>query len=77
MADAEAVPCEGRVAVVVDGLGDVAVFVVVEGVVPVGAVEGDAVGEDLEGFAGAVVWLAVGCGDGVVAGDGVVLLGGS
>lgn len=72
-AHAEAVPGEGRVAVLVDGLGDVAVVVVVEGKVPVAAVEAHAVGQDLEGLAGAVVRLAVGGCDAVFAADGVVL----
>lgn len=58
--DAETVPGEGGVALLVDGAGDVAVVVVVEGEIPVAAVEAGAVGEDLEGFAWSVVWLAVG-----------------
>lgn len=71
--DAETVPGEGRVALFVNGLGDVAVVEVVEGEIPVAAIETDAVGQDLEGLAGSVVWLAVGGGDGVLAADGFVL----
>lgn len=59
LGDAETVPGEGRVAVVVDGRGDVAVVVLVGGEVPVGPVEADAVGEDLEDLSGAAVWPAV------------------
>lgn len=53
----------------VDGAGDVAVVVVVEGEIPVAAVEAGAVGEDLESFAWTVVWLAVCSTDRVVAAD--------
>lgn len=58
LSDAQAVPGQGRVALL-DGLVDVAVVVVVEGVVPVAAVKADTVGEDLDGVARAVVRLTV------------------
>lgn len=45
---------------------------VVEGNVPVGTVEPDTVGQDLEDVCRTVVRLAVGCGKVVTAGDGVV-----
>lgn len=47
LGDAEAVPGEGGVAVVVDGRADVAVVVVVDGEVPVTPIKADAVGQDL------------------------------
>lgn len=67
--DAEAVPGEGGVARV-EGAGDVRVVVAGKGVVPVGAVEADAVGEDLEGGGGAGLGVADCGGEGVVFGDG-------
>lgn len=57
----------------VDGLSDVAVVEVVKGEIPVTTIETDAVGQDLEGFAGFVVWLAVSGSNGVFAADGFIL----
>lgn len=54
-------------------MGNVAVVEVVEGEIPVASIETDTVGQDLEGLAGSVIWLAVGGGDGVLAADGFVL----
>ena len=60
LADAETVPCEGRVAVVVDSAGDVAVLEVLCREVPVGTVEADAVCHDLKDITRTRVWLTVG-----------------
>lgn len=71
--NAETVPCEGREAILVGSLGHVAVIVVIVGEVPVAAVEANAVGQDVEGISRAVVWLAVGGADAVVAVDSFIL----
>lgn len=72
--DAEAVPGERRVAGV-EGVRDVRVVVAREGVVPVGAVEADAMGEDLERGGRTGLGVADCGGEGVVFLDvGVVLV---
>ena len=72
-ADAEAIPGERRVAILIYSLLDVAVVVVVEGQIPIAAVETNAVGQDLHHFGGSAVWLAVGGRDIVFAGHCLVL----
>ena len=75
--DSEAVPREGREAVLVGGHGAVGVVARVERHVPVAPVEADTVSEYLQGLrllAPALARCAVGCRELVVAADGLVLL---
>jgi hypothetical protein len=72
-ARAQQVPGEGRVAVLVDGRGYVAVVGAVEGEVPVAPVQREAVREQLQRLPGPAVGCAEGCGDLVRARDGGVL----
>lgn len=60
----------------VDGFGNVAIVVVVIGVIPVAAVKPNAVCQDLKGFTRAMVWLAVGGCDIVMAADSFILVKG-
>lgn len=73
-AHAEAIPSEGAVAIFVCRFGHVGVVVVVDTDVPVGAVETNAVGEQLNEAGGTRVGLAVGRRDFVCLFDGSILL---